>query len=238
VDLIQGDFFSAWQKTGQTVALADVRLLTPVVASNFLCLGKNFRSFPGEQSPKFPKEPLLFIKATSAVVGPNDPIVLPAIAPNEVYYEAELAVVIKSNARNVSVADALKYVLGYTVSNDVGARDCQASDAQWARAKSFDTFAPTGPWIETELDPSKCAVRSRVNGKLIQDSTTALMIFDVPTTISFLSHCMTLLPGTVISMGSPGVLQEPRPLLRAGDVVEAEVEGIGVLSSPVEAAKA
>jgi 2-keto-4-pentenoate hydratase/2-oxohepta-3-ene-1,7-dioic acid hydratase in catechol pathway len=237
VELVQGDFFGTWQKTGQTIALADVRLLAPAQPVNLLCLGKNFRAFPGEQNPKFPKEPLLFIKATSAVVGPGDEIVLPAVAPNEVYYEAELAVVIKSQARNVSASDALRYVLGYTVANDVGARDCQASDGQWARAKSFDTFAPIGPWIETELEPGNCAVRSRVNGKPIQESTTALMIFDVPTTISYLSHCLTLLPGTVISMGSPGVLEGPRPLLKPGDVVEAEVEGIGILSNPVSAAK-
>jgi 2-keto-4-pentenoate hydratase/2-oxohepta-3-ene-1,7-dioic acid hydratase in catechol pathway len=202
-----------------------------------LCLGKNYRAFAGEQNPKFPKEPLLFIKATSAVVGPEDEIVLPAIAPNEVYYEAELAVVIKSRARNVSPSDALQCVLGYTVANDIGAKDCQASDGQWARAKSFDTFAPIGPWIETELDPAHCAVRSRVNGRLIQESTTALMLFDVPTTISYLSRCMTLLPGTVISMGSPGVIQEPRPFLKAGDLVEVEVEGIGVLKNSVSAAK-
>jgi len=172
------------------------------------------------------------------VVGPQDQIVLPATAPNEVYFEAELAVVIKSKARNVSASDALGCVLGYTVANDVGARDCQASDGQWARAKSFDTFAPIGPWIETELEPGNCAVRSRVNGKLIQESTTALMIFDVSTTISYLSHCLTLWPGTVISMGSPGVLEEPRPFLKPGDTVEAEVKGIGVLCNPVSAAKA
>jgi 2-keto-4-pentenoate hydratase/2-oxohepta-3-ene-1,7-dioic acid hydratase in catechol pathway len=236
VELIAGEFFGVWKETGKRVALADVRLLAPLQPVNFLCLGKNFRAFPGEQNPKFPKEPLLFIKATSAVVGPQDEIVLPAVAPNEVYYEAELAVVIKSKARNVSASEALRDVLGYTVANDIGARDCQASDGQWARAKSFDSFAPIGPWIETELDPAHCAIRSRVNGKLIQESTTALMIFDVPTTIRYLSRCLTLWPGTVISMGSPGVLQEPRPLLRAGDMVEAEVEGIGVLQNPVSAA--
>jgi 2-keto-4-pentenoate hydratase/2-oxohepta-3-ene-1,7-dioic acid hydratase in catechol pathway len=237
VELVQGEFFGTWQKTGQTIALADVRLLAPVQPVNLLCLGKNFRTFPGEQNPKFPKEPFLFIKATSAVVGPQDEIVLPAIAPNEVYYEAELAVVIKSKTRNVSVSEALRCVLGYTVVNDVGARDCQASDGQWARAKSFDTFAPIGPWIETELDPRNCVVRSRLNGRLIQESTTALMLFDVPTTISYLSRCLTLWPGTVISMGSPGILQEPRPFLKPGDTVEAEVEGIGVLRNPVSAAK-
>ncbi|MDO8303792.1 MAG: fumarylacetoacetate hydrolase family protein [Sedimentisphaerales bacterium] len=237
IDVIDGDIFGQWRKAGTRVAMKSVRLLSPVVPSNFLCLGKNYRSFAGEENPSFPKEPLLFIKATSAVVGPDEAIVVPAMAPNEVYYEAELAVIIGRVARSVSENDALKYVLGYTVSNDVGAKDCQAKDGQWARAKSFDTFAPVGPWIETELDTSKLKVSSRVNGTLVQDSTTELMIFNVPYTISYLSKCMTLLPGTVISMGSPGVLKEPRPFLKAGDIVEAEVEGVGVLKNKVVAQK-
>jgi len=237
VEVIEGDIFGQWRKTGTKIAMKSVRLLIPIVPSNFLCLGKNYRAFSGEENPSFPREPLLFIKATSAVVGPDDAILLPAVAPSEVYYEAELAVVIKKAARNVSEKNAMDYVLGFTVSNDVGAKDCQANDGQWARAKSFDTFAPMGPWIETELDPRNCKVRSRVNGVLIQDSTTALMIFNVSYTISYLSRCMTLLPGTVISMGSPGVLKEPRPFLHDGDVVEAEIEGIGVLKNEVVAQK-
>jgi len=233
IELIEGDLFGQFRTTGTKVAMKSIRLLIPVVPSNFLCLGKNYRAFAGEENPSFPKEPLLFIKATSAVVAYDASILLPAVAPNEVYYEAELAVIIGKAARNVSEKDALKYVLGYTVSNDVGAKDCQAKDGQWARAKSFDTFAPLGPWIETDLNTSNLKVRSRVNGTLIQDSTTALMIFNVPYTISYLSRCMTLLPGTVISMGSPGVLTEPRPFLKTGDIVEAEVEGIGVLRNTV-----
>jgi 2-keto-4-pentenoate hydratase/2-oxohepta-3-ene-1,7-dioic acid hydratase in catechol pathway len=235
VNVLKGDLFGELTPAEETLPIEAVTLLPPVEPVNLLCLGKNFRSFAGEQNPSFPKEPLLFIKATSAVIGPNNAIQLPAVAPNEVYYEAELAVVIKAVARDVGEADALKYVLGYTICNDVGAKDCQTRDGQWARAKSFDTFAPLGPWIETELDPGNCRVRSRVNGALVQDSTTALMIFSVPQTISYLSRCMTLWPGTVISMGSPGVLKEPRPLLRPGDAVEAEVEGIGVLRNTVEA---
>jgi 2-keto-4-pentenoate hydratase/2-oxohepta-3-ene-1,7-dioic acid hydratase in catechol pathway len=237
IEVIDGDIFGQWKKASTKIATKSVRLLAPIVPSNFLCLGKNYRAFAGEENPSFPKEPLLFIKATSAVIGPEDAIVLPAVAPNEVYYEAELAVIIGKAARNVHEKDALKYVLGFTVSNDVGAKDCQAKDGQWARAKSFDTFAPMGPWIETELDPGNCKVRSRVNGVSIQESTTALMIFNVAYTISYLSRCMTLLPGTVISMGSPGVLKEPRPFLHDGDIVEAEVEGVGVLKNKVVAQK-
>jgi 2-keto-4-pentenoate hydratase/2-oxohepta-3-ene-1,7-dioic acid hydratase in catechol pathway len=219
---------------GRRYDLEEVRLLAPVEPPNVLCLGKNFRAYAGEENPKFPKSPLLFIKATTSVVGPGAAIVLPEIAPAEVYYEAELAVVIGRTARNVSESDARQFVLGYTVANDVGARDCQAHDGQWARAKSFDTFCPLGPWIETDLEPGNCRVTSRVNGTTVQDSSTALMIFDVAYTVSFLSHCMTLLPGTVVCMGSPGVLAEPRPLLRPGDSVEVEVTGLGVLRNPVQ----
>lgn len=233
ISVIEGNPFANWSRTQAKVSRSSVKLLAPVDCPNFLCLGKNFRSFAGEENPGFPKEPLLFIKATSAVVGPDELIKLPPMAPSEVYYEAELAVVIGKAARDVSEAEALKYVLGYTVSNDVGAKDAQAKDGQWARAKSFDTFAPLGPWIETELKTADLKVRSWVNGTLIQDSTTALMIFNVSSTISYLSKCMTLLPGTIISMGSPGVLKEPRPFLKSGDVVEAEVEGIGILRNSV-----
>ncbi len=234
---IQGSLFGQWRVTDEEVPLSSVSLLSPVEPVNLLCLGKNYRAFAGEQNPKFPTEPLLFIKATTAVIGPQAEITLPAIAPKEVYFEAELAVVIGREARNVDPADALSCVFGYTVCNDIGAKDCQAKDGQWARAKSFDTFAPLGPWLETELDPAHCRVRSRLNGRLIQDSTTDLMIFDVPFTISYLSRCMTLRPGTVIAMGSPGVLQEPRPFLSPNDVVEVEVEGIGTLKNPVRMEK-
>lgn len=235
---IEGDIFGEWRVGSTEFELEDVGILAPVNPPNVLCLGKNFRAFAGEENPKFPKSPLLFMKSTTSVIGPGEAIVLPKLAPAEIYYEAELAVVIGRAARNVCEADAPRFILGYTVANDVGARDCQASDGQWARAKSFDTFCPLGPWIETSLEPGDCRVTSRVNGVTVQDASTALMIFDVPQTVSFLSQCMTLLPGTVICMGSPGVLAEPRPLLKAGDSVEAEVSGIGILKNPVEAATA
>jgi 2-keto-4-pentenoate hydratase/2-oxohepta-3-ene-1,7-dioic acid hydratase in catechol pathway len=233
IEMIRGDIFGKWEPTGIMFSLKQVQLSAPLDPPNVLCLGKNFRSFPGEQNPKFPRLPLLFIKSNTSVIGPGEPIVLPAIAPNEIYHEAELAVIIGRRARNVTEHDALNFVFGYTVANDIGARDCQASDGQWARAKSFDTFCPLGPWIETSVDPGNCQIRSWINHVLVQDSTTALMIFDVSETVSFLSHCMTLLPGTVICMGSPGVLQESRLLLKPGDRVEVEVAGIGVMTNPV-----
>lgn len=238
VDRIEGEIFGEWRRSGERFRLTDLRLHAPVIPPNLLCLGKNYRSFPGDDNPAYPKQPLLFIKSTSSVIGPGEPIVLPQMAPSEVYFEAELAVVIGKKARNVSPSSACDLVLGYTVANDVGAKDCQSADGQWARAKSFDSFCPLGPWIETELDAANCRVASQVNGVPVQDSTTSLMIFDVPTTISFLSRCMTLQPGTVICMGSPGVLAEPRPLLRDGDSVEAEVEGIGTLTNPVRLSSA
>lgn len=235
VEIIRGDIFGDWKPVGTTFDLKQVRLLAPINPSNVLCLGKNFRSFPGEQNSKFPRTPLLFIKSNTSIIGPSESIILPAIAPNEIYHEAELAVIIGQCAHNVTEEEALKFVFGYTVANDLGARDCQAADGQWARAKSFDTFCPLGPWIETNLDPENCRLCSRINGELVQDSTTSLMIFNVAQTVSFLSRCMTLLPGTVICMGSPGVLQEPRPLLKPGDLIEVEVGGISTMANPVVA---
>lgn len=235
LELIEGDVFGNWKPNGLRIGLEQVLLSSPVDPPNVICLGKNFRAFPGDEKPGFPKTPLIFIKSNTSVIGPEAAIMLPSIAPDEVYYEAELAVIIGRRARNVPESESLKCVFGYTVANDVGARDCQAADGQWARAKSFDTFCPLGPWIETELNPGNCRVSSRVNGVVMQDSNTALMVFNVAQAVSFLSRCMTLLPGTVICMGSPGVLQEPRPLLRSGDLVETEVGGIGVLVNPVGA---
>jgi 2-keto-4-pentenoate hydratase/2-oxohepta-3-ene-1,7-dioic acid hydratase in catechol pathway len=233
VDRIDGNIFGEWRRSGDRIRLADLRLNAPLTPPNLLCLGKNYRSFPGDDNPSYPKQPLLFIKSTSSVIGPGEPIVLPEMAASEVYFEAELAVVIGKKARNVSPSSVCDFVFGYVVANDVGAKDCQSADGQWARAKSFDSFCPLGPWIETELDPANCRVASKVNCVPVQESTTSLMIFDVTTTISFLSRCMTLQPGTVLCMGSPAALAEPRPFLRDGDSVEVEVEGIGTLANPV-----
>lgn len=234
VDRIEGDVFGEWRRSGDRARLTDLRLHAPLTPPNLLCLGKNYRSFPRDDNPGYPKQPLLFIKSTSSVIGPGEPILLPEMAPSEVYFEAELAVVIGKKTRNVSPTSVCDLVLGYVVANDVGAKDCQSADGQWARAKSFDSFCPLGPWIETELDAADCRIASRVNGVPVQESTTSLMIFDVATTISFLSRCMTLHPGTVVCLGSPGVLAEPRPFLQDGDCVEIEVEGIGTLTNPVE----
>jgi 2-keto-4-pentenoate hydratase/2-oxohepta-3-ene-1,7-dioic acid hydratase in catechol pathway len=225
-------------RTGERVALESVRLLSPVDPPNVLAIGLNYRRHATESGMKLPERPLLFIKATTSVVGPADAIVLPTLASEEVDYEAELCLVIGRTARNVAEAEALDYVLGYTCGNDVSARDCQLRlDGQWARGKSFDTFCPLGPWIETEVaDPDNLRIQSRLNGAVMQDSNTSDLIFGCRELISFLSHNMTLLPGTVIMTGTPegvGFVRQPPVYLRDGDVVEVEVEGLGVLRNAV-----
>jgi len=236
---IGGDLFGTWELTAQTYALDDVTLLAPVEPPNILAIGLNYRLHAMESGHDLPDHPALFIKATTALCGPNDPIVLPAVAPDEVDYECELAVVIGKRAHKVSAADALDYVLGYSAANDVSARDCQRRlDVQWARAKSFDTFAPLGPWIETDLDPDNVGLRTRLNGEVMQESNTDDLIFPVRELIAHLSHSLTLLPGTVIITGTPsgvGFARTPPVFLRPGDIVEVEIDGIGTLRNPVVA---
>jgi 2-keto-4-pentenoate hydratase/2-oxohepta-3-ene-1,7-dioic acid hydratase in catechol pathway len=224
--------------SGQSVPLADVNLLAPVCPPNVLALGLNYRRHAAEAQMKVPERPLLFIKANTSVIGPDAPILLPAIAPDEVDYEAELCLVIGKTAKNVSEDDALDYVLGYTCGNDVSARDCQLRlDGQWARGKSFDTFCPLGPWIETDIaDPDNLAIRSRLNGVVMQESNTGDQIFNCRHLISFLSHNLTLMPGTVIMTGTPegvGMGRKPPVWMKTGDVIEVEIDGIGTLRNEV-----
>lgn len=216
------------------------RLLAPVDPPNVFAIGLNYADHAKEGGArKLPDEPLIFLKATTAVIGPDDPIPLPRSAPDEVDFEAELAVVIGRTARNVSEADALDHVLGFTCANDVSARDCQKRrDQQWARGKSFDGFCPLGSVIVTadSIDYRNMRVRSILNGVVMQDGTTADMIFPVPALVSYLSHQFTLRPGTVILTGTPagvGFARTPPVFLRDGDRIEIEVEGIGRLSNPV-----
>lgn len=238
IHVIEGDLLGPRNATGEKIPLDDVRLLAPVVPVNLLAIGLNYKAHVEEGNNVLPSAPLLFIKATTAVTDPETAIRLPAMAPDRVDYEAEMAVVIARQARNVPVEKALDHVLGYTCANDVSARDCQTGDGQWARGKSFDTFAPLGPWVETEFDPADKRIQGRLNGRVMQDSRTSCLIFKVPYLISYLSRCMTLRPGTVILTGTPegvGVVQKPPVLLKPGDVFEVEVEGIGVLRNPVAA---
>ena len=238
VKRIEGDIFGAYDVTGDKYPLSEVKALAPVSPPNVIAIGLNYSSHAGESGSALPERPVIFIKATTSVIAHEGIIRLPAPAPDEVDYEAELCIVIGKTAKNVSEADALDYVLGYTCGNDVSARDCQRRlDAQWARGKSFDTFCPIGPYIVTDVaDPQNLDIKSRVNGKVMQSSNTRNMIFSVRHLISYCSHNMTLLPGTIIMTGTPegvGFAQDPPVFLRSGDVVEIEVEGVGVLRNTV-----
>jgi 2-keto-4-pentenoate hydratase/2-oxohepta-3-ene-1,7-dioic acid hydratase in catechol pathway len=235
--LIEGDLFGRFAVTNQMARVG--RLLAPVEPVNLIAIGVNYRQHAVESGAAIPDHPVVFAKLTTCVIGPGEPIVLPADAPDEVDYEAELAVVIGRTARKVSEKDALDYVLGYSCANDVSARDCQMRrDKQWTRAKSFDTFGPLGPWlvIDPQLDPDNLAIRAELNGKVLQDSNTREMIFPVRALVSYLSQHFTLRPGTVILTGTPegvGGSRNPPVFLRAGDEIAVEVEGIGRLSNPV-----
>lgn len=235
---IEGDIFGSWKKVKLELGLENVRLLAPVQPPNILAIGLNYKAHAKESGQPTPPAPVLFIKANSALNDPNEPIVLPSMAPNEVDYEAELVIIIGKTAHNVTEDEAHNFVLGYTCGNDVSARDCQLRlDAQWARGKSFDTFAPMGPWIETEVQPDSCRIRSRLNGLTMQDSNTKDLIFNTKQLISYLSKCMTLKPGTAIMTGTPsgvGFARKPPVFLKPGDIVEIEIDGIGTLQNPVK----
>lgn len=234
---IEGDIFGEFAAVGPDLPLGSVRLLAPVDPPNVFCIGLNYRKHAEESNARFPERPVIFLKPTTAVTGPDTPIRIPEMAPSEVDYEAELAIVVGRTMKDVPEESALDYVLGYTCANDVSARDCQLRlDVQWARAKSFDTFCPIGPCIETEMDPDNAAISIRLNGQTMQQSSTADMIFGCRELLSFLSRCMTLLPGTLITTGTPegvGFARKPPVFLKPGDVVEVEIEGVGVLRNTV-----
>ncbi|HPT37945.1 MAG TPA: fumarylacetoacetate hydrolase family protein [Methanothrix sp.] len=212
---------------GEVLSLEDVTLLPPSQPSKIVCVGLNYVKHAQELKMPLPDEPILFLKPPSAILAPGGQIVYPS-SSIQVDYEGELAFVIGKRCRNVSADEAEKYILGYTCFNDVTARDLQRKDGQWTRAKSFDTFAPFGPWIG-KIDPSDADIKTRVNGKLVQDSNTSDLIFSVPRLVQFISAVMTLEPGDVIATGTPpGVGQ-----LQKGDLVEVEIEGIGVLKNSV-----
>ncbi len=234
--LLIGELFGQMTFSSRSVGVR--MFLPPVEPPNIFAIGRNYRAHAAETGAQLPERPLVFQKATTALTGDGATIVLPESAPNEVDYEAELAIVIGRRARRIAEDRAFDFVLGYTCANDVSARDCQRNDKQWARAKGFDTFCPLGPWLVTpeELDPDRCAVRSRLNGQVMQDARTSAMIFSCRQLISYLSHQFTLLPGTVILTGTPegvGMARQPPVFLRPGDRIEVEIEGIGTLSNTV-----
>lgn len=233
---IDGDLFGRHVFSREPVPVA--RLLAPVQPPNIFAIGRNYAAHAAETGSRLPEAPLIFMKATTSVLDPGGTIELPTSAPDEVDFEAELAIVIGRRTRCVRESEALDAVLGYTCANDVSARDCQRNDKQWTRAKGFDTFCPLGPWIVTgdALDPDTCAIRSRLNGTVMQNANTRDMIHSCARLISYVSHQFTLLPGTVILTGTPegvGMARKPPVFLKEGDRIDVEIDGIGVLSNRV-----
>lgn len=231
-----GNPFVGLEPESRPIPAEGLKLLCPVEPPNVVCIGLNYRRHAEESGVPFPKVPQFFLKPTTAVCGPEDSIVLPLQDPDSVDYEVELAIVIGKRARHVPEEAVPKVVLGYTIGNDVSARGAQFEDIQWTRAKSFDSFCPLGPCIETEVAPDRLDLVCRVNGRTVQHSNTSDMIFPTRQLVFFISDCMTLLPGTVILTGTPegvGFARTPPIYLRHGDMVECEIENIGVLSNPV-----
>lgn len=223
-------------------AVEAVKILAPLQnPSKIIAIGLNYMDHCREQNIEPPKLPVIFTKFSTAIIGQGDTIRWDPALSSQVDYEVELAVVIGQTARHVSAADAFEYVAGYTVCNDVSARDLQFGDGQWVRGKSLDTFCPLGPWLVTKdevPDPHNLRIRCTVNDRVLQDSTTAEMIFKIPTLIEFASRAFTLLPGDIITTGTPdgvGVFREPKIFLKDGDVVTVEVEGLGQLTNPCRA---
>jgi 2-keto-4-pentenoate hydratase/2-oxohepta-3-ene-1,7-dioic acid hydratase in catechol pathway len=215
--------------TGRRWPLADVRLLAPILPSKVVAVGRNYAAHAAEFGNEVPGEPMIFLKPSTSVIGPNAAIKLPKVS-SRVDFEGELAVVIGQPVRNVPSARARSAILGYTVANDVSARDLQASDKQWGRAKCFDTFCPVGPWIETAVDPGDLAIRSEVDGEVKQDARTSALVHRVDSLVEFVSSVMTLLPGDMILTGTPDGVGP----IHAGNQVSITVEGIGTLTNPVQ----
>ncbi len=225
---LRGNPFNRIAFDGFTYDLNLVKLLAPCTPSKIVCLGLNYRSHAEETKLPIPKVPLIFLKPSTAVIGPEEQIVLPH-GTKRTDYEGELGVVIGKRAKNVPKANAAEYIFGYTCFNDVSERYNQRDDIQWTRAKGYDTFAPLGPWIETEAMPEDLKIETYLNGELRQSSRTSDLIFSVPQVVSFISGVMTLLPGDVIATGTPSGIGK----LDSADVVEIMIEMIGTLRNPV-----
>ncbi|MEN6622217.1 MAG: fumarylacetoacetate hydrolase family protein [Smithella sp.] len=237
--LIEGNVFGDFKVTVGKAKIEQV--LAPLAPVNILALGINYKKHGDETAMSSPEQPTLFLKATTSIIGHQGSIILPAAGPNQVDYEAELAVIIGKKAKNIKTAEAMDFIMGYTCANDISARDWQfdRQKGQWARGKSFDTFCPLGPWIvpkEEIADPDNLKIRTILNGKIVQDSNTSQMIFNIREIISNLSKSLTLLPGTVILTGTPdgvGFTRKPPLFLKEGDTVSVEIEKIGTLTNKV-----
>lgn len=226
---VTGDIFAGPSETDEKVALEDVKVLVPIpFPSKIIGLGLNYVKHAKESGFDIPDEPILFLKPPSSMIAHLDSVIYPENT-KRVDYEGELGIVIGKTAKHISEEEVFDHILGYTIINDVSARDYQNKDGQWARGKGFDTFCPVGPVIATGLDPNQLNIETRINGKTVQDSSTSDMIFDTRYQISFISNVMTLLPGDLISTGTP----EGVGPLKKGDVVEIEIENIGILKNSV-----
>jgi 2-keto-4-pentenoate hydratase/2-oxohepta-3-ene-1,7-dioic acid hydratase in catechol pathway len=230
ITVVDGHPFGGVELTTLRFPLADVRLLAPVLPSKVVGIGRNYADHAKEMGNEIPDEPVIFLKPSTSVVGPGDPVRYPMLT-RELHHEAELAVVIGRLVREVPIQRAMEAVLGYTCGNDITARDLQRGDAQWTRAKGFDGFCPLGPWIETELDAGDVAVECRVNGRLRQSARTSDLLHGIAELVSYVSAVMTLLPGDVILTGTPAGVGP----LEVGDTVTVDIEGIGELPNRVVA---
>ena len=228
-EIVEGSIYAAFKKTKDYLDTSQIRLLPPAEPSKIILVGLNYKEHARELGMNIPHQPLFFLKPPSSLLAPGGYITYPR-SVRRLDYEAELALVIKRKARNISPSSAWRYILGYTCLNDITARDIQKREIQWTHAKSFDTFCPLGPWLETNLDTSNLAIRLYKNGRIRQASSTSDFIFTPQEIVSFISSVMTLLPGDIISTGTPAGVGR----LKAGDKVEVEIEGIGRLTNFVK----
>lgn len=226
---LEGDIFGDYRRLEADLPISKVKLAAPLRPGKIICVGRNYVAHAQEHDAEVPKVPLIFLKPPSAVIGPGETILLPPQS-QRVEHEGELVVVIGKRGRRILAEDAPAYILGYTIGNDVTARDLQRADGQWTRGKGFDTFAPLGPWIDTEFDPTDALVTVRVNGEMRQMGATRDMVFNVNVLIAFISSVMTLEPGDVIYTGTPSGVGPLKP----GDKVTVEIEGLGSLENPVD----
>lgn len=226
---LDGSLYGEYRRLEADLPLDHVRLLAPVLPSKIICVGRNYVAHAKEHNAEVPEVPLLFLKPPSSVIGPNDKILLPPQS-QQVEHEAELAVVIGKRGRWISLEEANNHILGYTVANDVTARDLQRRDGQWTRSKGFDTFCPLGPWVQNDFDPADALITCHVNGELRQMASTHDMVFSVRQLIAYASSVMTLEPGDLLLTGTPAGVGPLQP----GDRVEVTIEGLGSLSNPIE----
>jgi 2-keto-4-pentenoate hydratase/2-oxohepta-3-ene-1,7-dioic acid hydratase in catechol pathway len=229
---ISGNIFGRYQRKEALTPLSDVRLIHPSEPTKIVCVGRNYVEHAKELGNEVPKVPLIFLKPPSSIISNGETIILPTQS-TQVEHEAELVVVIGKRGRHVTAENAKKVILGYTIGNDITARDLQKSDDQWTRAKGFDTFCSFGPWIDTDFDPSDAVITCRVNGQMRQMASTRDMVFNVGVLIAFISSVMTLEPGDLIFTGTPSGVGE----LKDGDEVSVEIEGLGIIKNKIKAEK-